>query len=49
MENMLWKNEIRQRKTSSRTLQRLYEIKILLGKREKNMLGQGLYKLKRGF
>lgn len=45
MENILWKNEIRQRKTSSRTLQ------ILLGKRGKkyDMLGQGLYKLKRGF
>lgn len=39
---MLWKNEIRQRKTSSRTLhilypQRLYEIKILLGRRGKKI------------
>lgn len=55
MENMLWKNEIRQRKKlvqelcTSFTRRDSMKLKFYLAKGEKNMLGQGLHKLKRGF
>lgn len=56
MENMLWKNEIRQRKTTvvqelctSFTRRDSMKLKFYMAKGEQNMLGQRLYKLKRGF
>lgn len=51
MENILWKNEIRlvQELCTSFTCRDSMKLKFYMAKGEQNMLGQRLYKLKRGF
>lgn len=51
MENILWKNEIRlvQELCTSFTCRDSMKLKFYMAKGEQNMLGQGFYKLKRGF